>query len=164
MRHGRKHRWKGIGALLLALGGCGDRGSNAGLSPADTVAIAAVQAAYVKAWLADDTTGVLATLDSNAILLPPGRDPVLGHTAIRAFWWPDDGSHTQIREFTWDLAELMGDGRIAVARGLSTVGWTYAKDTVRTSQTVRNISLSVLQRSPSGEWRIARQMWGPALR
>jgi ketosteroid isomerase-like protein len=149
---------------LAALMACDGRTIPSDLTAADSAAIAQVQSAYVRAWLADDTAGVLATLDRNAILLPPGHQPVQGHAAIRAYWWPDDGSHTKITRFTWDVAEVLGSGTLAVARGLSTVSWTYTKDTVHSEQTVRNLSLSVLARGPAGEWLIERQMWGPALK
>jgi uncharacterized protein (TIGR02246 family) len=149
---------------LAALMACEGRTTVSELNPADSAAITHVQSAYVRAWLADDTAGVLATLNPDAILLPPGHQPVQGHQAIRAYWWPDDGSHTKITGFTWDVAEVLGSGTLAVARGLSTVSWTYTKDTVQSAQTVRNLSLSVLARGPDGEWRIVRQMWGPALK
>jgi uncharacterized protein (TIGR02246 family) len=125
--------------------------------------VAAVRDAYVRAWLTDDTAGVLATLESDAVLLPPGRLAIEGQAAIRAYWWPRDGSNTRITEFTWDLDDVFGSGNLAVARGRSSVGWSYSKDTVRNTQTARNVSLSVLTRGPDGQWRIARQMWGPAL-
>jgi ketosteroid isomerase-like protein len=122
-----------------------------------------VQAAYVKAWLADDTAGVLATLDPDAILLPPGRLPVAGQEAIRAFWWPTDGSHTTIKQFTWQLAELAGASDLAYSRGTSNLSWRYENDTTRSEQTSRNLSLTVFVRSEDGKWRILRQMWGPSL-
>lgn len=158
--------WRLVGTSLFSaciIGSCG-RTAPAALSSADSAAIAGVQEAYVRAWLADDTAGVLATLEADAILLPPGREPVVGQEAIRAHWWPTDGSTTRITGFTLETAEVLGGGGVAVARGLSTVSWRYQKDTVRSEQTVQNISLSVLRRSPAGDWRIARQMWGPALR
>jgi ketosteroid isomerase-like protein len=159
----RARRWMvGLG-LVVATGGCGGRGPGSELSKTDSVGIAEVQAAYVRAWLADDTVGVLATLDTQAVLLPPGRQPVHGHRAIRAYWWPEDGSHTRITGFSWDVTEVLASGRLAAARGTSTVSWTYVKDSVRSERTVRNISLSVLERSSTGAWRIMRQMWGPAL-
>jgi uncharacterized protein (TIGR02246 family) len=154
--------WSPLG-LAVVLAGCGGDWGNVALSAADTSAIASLQARYVDTWLADDTVGVLATLDTDAVLLPPGRRPVEGHSAIRAYWWPDDGSHTRITAFTWQVTEVVGSGSMAVARGLSTVGWTYTKAGASSEQTVRNISLSVLRRDRRGEWRIARQMWGPAL-
>jgi ketosteroid isomerase-like protein len=149
---------------VLPILGCGASVSPHALSKSDSTVIAAVQARYVEAWLADDTTGVLATLDSGAVLLPPGRESVTGHSAIRAYWWPADGSHTRITGFTWDVTEVLGGPGLAVARGISTVSWSYAKDTVLSQQTVRNVSLSVLTKNDRGEWRIARQMWGPALK
>ena len=76
------------------------------LTARDSTAIEAVRAAYVGAWLKDDTAGVLATLDSAAVLLPPGQLPVTGHRAIGAFWWPTDGSHTTITDFEWTWDEV----------------------------------------------------------
>jgi ketosteroid isomerase-like protein len=144
--------------------GCGRRTDRAPtLSARDSSAIAAVQAAYVSAWLADDTAGVLATLDRGAILLPPGRLPVAGHAAIRDYWWPTDGSRTTIRQFTWDLAELAGAPDLAYSRGTSIVSWRYEKDTTRSEQTSRNLSLTIFVRGRDGKWRILRQMWGPSL-
>jgi ketosteroid isomerase-like protein len=133
------------------------------LTATDSSAIVQVQSSYVSAWLADDTAGVLATLDSGAVLIPPGRLPVTGHSAIRAFWWPDDGTHTTITDFAWTLDELRGRRDLAFTRGISRVGWNYEKDTVRSQQTVRSVNLTILTRSDDGKWRILRQMWGSPL-
>ena len=155
------------GSLLLStslLLDCGsDPGHGSRLTARDSSAIEQVRSAYVSAWLADDTAGVLATLDSAAVLLPPGRMPVAGHPAIRAFWWPGDGSHTTITGFEWTLDELAGTPHLAFTRGISKVAWRYVKDTVRAEQTVRNVNLTILARSADGKWRILRQMWGPPL-
>jgi uncharacterized protein (TIGR02246 family) len=134
------------------------------LTARDSSAIEAVRAAYVRAWLKDDTAGVLATLDTAGVLLPPGQLPVTGHRAIRAFWWPTDGSRTTITAFQWTVDELAGTPELAFARGVSTVAWRYEKDTVRSEQTTRNISLTILAPDADGQWRILRQMWGPPLR
>jgi uncharacterized protein (TIGR02246 family) len=134
------------------------------LTARDSSAIRAVQAEYVRAWIADDTTGVLATLDSAAVLLPPGRSPVKGHRAIREFWWPSDGSRTTITQLDWNLEELAGTPPLAFSRGISTVAWRYQKDTVRSEQSSRSTNLTILTRGADGQWRILRQMWGPPLR
>ena len=133
------------------------------LTARDSTAIDAVRVDYVRAWLADDTSGVLATLDSGAVLLPPGRLPVKGRQAIRAFWWPTDGSRTTITEFDWTLEEVGGTPQLAFSRGISTVAWRYEKDTVLVEQTTRNTNLTILSRGADGRWRILRQMWGPPL-
>jgi ketosteroid isomerase-like protein len=152
--------------LLLGTGlllGCGGAGRPQRLTGRDSSAIEVVRAAYVSAWLADDTAGVLATMDSAAVLLPPGRLPVTGHPAIRAFWWPADGSPTVITAFDWTLDEMAGTPELAFTRGISTVAWRYVKDTIKSEQTSRNTSLTILGRGADGRWRILRQMWGPSL-
>jgi ketosteroid isomerase-like protein len=149
--------------LTAGLFACAPDSRGARLSARDSSAIVQVESAYVSAWLADDTAGVLATLDSAAVLIPPGRLPVTGHSAIRAFWWPNDGSHTTITDFAWSLDELRGRRDLAFTRGISRVAWKYEKDTVRSQQTVRNLNLTILTRGDDGKWRILRQMWGPPL-
>jgi ketosteroid isomerase-like protein len=133
------------------------------LSARDSSAIEAVRSAYVSAWLADDTAGVLATLDSTAVLLPPGHLPISGHSAIRAFWWPGDGSRTVITSFDWTFNELAGTPELAFTRGISNVAWRYQKDTLRSESASRNTNLTILTRGADGRWRILRQMWGPPL-
>ncbi len=152
--------------LLLFLGlvpACEPRHHPLALSPQDSTAIEAVRAEYVRAWLAGDTAGVLATLHAGAVLLPPGRPPVIGEPAIRAFWWPTDGSRTTITAFTWTLEELGGTPRLAFTRGVSTLAWRYEKDSTRSEQTSRSVNLTILARGSDGRWRILRQMWGPPL-
>jgi ketosteroid isomerase-like protein len=153
--------------LLLSAGvllACGTGGARPlRLTATDSTAIEEVRSAYVAAWLADDTAGVMATLDSAAVLLPPGRPPVAGHAAIRAFWWPADGSRTVITDFAWIFNELAGTSELAFTSGISNVGWLYLKDTVRSESASRNINLTILTRGANGRWRILRQMWGPAL-
>jgi uncharacterized protein (TIGR02246 family) len=157
------------GPLFLAstawIFACGtNREQSRPLTSRDSTAIEAVRATYVRAWLKDDTAGVLATLDTSAVLLPPGRLPVAGHDAIRAFWWPTDGSRTSITSFDWTVDELAGSPELAYTRGVSTVGWRYEKDTVRSEQSTRSVNLTILAPGADGRWRILRQMWGPPLR
>jgi len=153
-----------IGVALALLPGCKMVGQHdLALTDQDSSAIEAVRAEYVRAWLADDTLGVLATLDSEAVLLPPGRLPVKGHGEIRAYWWPRDGSHTTITAFDWTVDEVTGTPELAFSRGISSVAWRYEKDTTRSEQTSRTTNLTILRRGPDGRWRILRQMWGPPL-
>jgi len=156
----------GTRLLLLTLGlvpACESRHRPEALTAQDSIAIEAVRAEYVRAWLAGDTAGVVAILDSGAVLLPPGRPPVIGEPAIRAFWWPTDGSRTTITAFTWTLEELGGTPRLAFTRGVSTLAWRYEKDSSRSEQTARSVNLTLLARGTDGRWRILRQMWGPPL-
>lgn len=148
-------------ALFVA---CSTSSSTSALSAMDSTAIRGVQAAYVSAWLADDTSGVLATLDSAAVLLPPTRAPVSGSKAIREFWWPSDGSRTRITSFDWSIEEVGGSEQLAYTRGVSSLSWTYDKDSVHQVSKSRNTNLTILRRGADGRWRIARQMWSASLR
>jgi uncharacterized protein (TIGR02246 family) len=153
-----------LAASLVLLASCRPSQSGlAGISSHDSTAIRGVQDAYVKAWLADDTAGVLATLTPQAVLLPPRTLPVTGHAAIRSFWWPQDGSRTRITSFDWDIQELGGHQSLAFTRGISAVAWTYDKDTLHQISSSRSVNLSVLTRQPDGRWLISHQMWGPPL-
>jgi ketosteroid isomerase-like protein len=149
--------------LTLALLSPACTGESPGFSSADEGALRTTAAAYVSAWLRDDTSGVLATLDTGAVLLPPGQLPVTGHSAIRAFWWPQDGSRTTIQSFDWTLDEVRGSGDLAYSRGVSSLQWTYRKDTVTSNSTSRSVNLTIYGRGADGRWRILQQMWGPAL-
>jgi uncharacterized protein (TIGR02246 family) len=132
------------------------------LSEGDRAAIQAIDTAFVQAWLRDDTTGVLALFHPDAVLLPPGGRPVEGVRAIRAYWWPDDGSHTRVTAFTREPAEVRGTPELAWYRGTAALGWVYAKDGKEASQTSRSTDLVLLAPDSAGRWRIIRQMWAPA--
>src|ERR1051325_3053495 len=117
--------------LLALLAGCSAKDREVSqatpLTAADSRAIRSVDSAYVAAWLRDDTAGVLATLAPDAILMPAGQHPLVGASEIRAFWWPQDGSHTKILTFVRQLDELDGRGDVAWTRGTDTLTFTYAK-------------------------------------
>ena len=132
------------------------------LTERDRAAIHALDTAFVQAWLRDDTAGVLALFHPDAVLLPPGGRPVEGVRAIRAYWWPDDGSHTRITAFTRNLAEVQGTPELAWFRGDAALGWVYAKDGKEASQTSRSTDLVQLAPDSARRWRIIRQMWSPA--
>lgn len=152
--------------LFALLAGCSqkEREPSQAASPvsaADLQAIRSVDSAYVAAWIRDDTTGVLATLAPDAILMPAGQHPLIGTAAIRAFWWPQDGSHTKILTFVRQLDEVDGRGDVAWTRGTDTLTFTYGKGTTPASAMgSRSMTLALLRRQPNGDWRISRMMWG----
>ena len=151
--------------VLALLSGCAAAGSDpAELSDADRQAIRALDSTYVAAWLRGDSAGVMRTLAPDAILLPSGRRPLVGADSIRAYWWPDDGSRTEILTFESAIDEIEGHGGTAWVRGVDSLVFTYARDTIRTTTTSLGMTLAVLTRDQSGEWRIARKMWGPMVR
>jgi ketosteroid isomerase-like protein len=62
------------------------------------------------------------------------------------------------------MDELAGTPQLAFTRGISDLAWRYEKDTLRSEQSSRNMSLTILAPGADGRWRILRQMWGPPLR
>jgi hypothetical protein len=70
---------------------------DAGLSAGDEAAVRAVIEKYRRSWLEGDAEGVMATLGSDAVLLPAhGAAPVVGGDAIRRYWWPAGAPPTTI--------------------------------------------------------------------
>ena len=129
------------------------------LAGADRAAVRQIDSAFVEAWLRDDTTAVLRLFAPDAILLPPGHAPVVGLSAIRAYWWPTDGSSTRITGFRRTIDEVDGERSVVYLRGSATLSWRYTKDGKTTVQSSRSIDLFILRRDPSGKWRITRSMW-----
>lgn len=155
--------WSSSGLLFLSIACMSPSTASTDLTRADSAAIREVEAAYVEAWLADDTLGVLATLSPDAVLLPPRGLPVAGHATIREYWWPEDGSHTTITGFEWTVEQVGGQSGMAYTRGASTVSWVYVKDTLRQATTARSVNLTLLEQQEDGAWKITHQMWGPSL-
>ena len=132
----------------------------AGLSSEDERAIRAVDSVFVDAWLRDDTTGVMNTLAPDAVLMPAGQGILATPAAVRAFWWPNDGSQTRILTFDRAIDELGGAGNVAWMRRTDSLTFTYAKAGSTSSLTSRSMSLAILARQQDGSWRFSRVMWG----
>jgi uncharacterized protein (TIGR02246 family) len=129
------------------------------LTASDQAAIRALDSTFVQGWLQDDTTMVLSVFSPNAVLLPPGSQPVAGLAAIRAYWWPTDGSHTRITSFDRQIVEITGTKGLAFIRGTGSLGWEYVKDGTRQVQSGRSTDLILVAPDSTGQWRVVRQMW-----
>jgi len=149
-----------IAMAILASDAC-TAPENATLTDADRRAIQALDSSFVAAWLKDDTAGVMATLSADAVLMPSGRHPLIGHESIRAYWWPDDGSHTRIDAFVSRIEEVGGMNGMAFIRGDDSLTFTYSKGASGFTQSSRTVTLSVVARLPDGRWEFTRRMWSP---
>ncbi|NIP80836.1 MAG: SgcJ/EcaC family oxidoreductase [Gemmatimonadetes bacterium] len=131
-----------------------------GFTAADEADVRALEEAYRTAWLANDSAAVMATLAPDAVLMPAGVEPLEGESAIRAYWWPDDGSGTTITSYEVTVEEVTGSGDLAYLRGRGGLAFTYTDPAGATSElTSRAVHLSVARRGENGEWRIARRAW-----
>lgn len=146
-------------AALSALG-CGRAGVATGeLTAADRAAIMRVDSAFVQGWLRDDTTAALSAFAPDAVLHPPNSAPVTGREAIRAYWWPTDGSTTKITKFDRQIDEIAGSHDVAFIRGRSELGWVYTKAGKSQAQTGRSASIMIARRDSAGTWAISRSIW-----
>lgn len=144
--------------LVLFLGACTPASNS--FSSDDEAAVRDLEEAYRVAWLANDSDAVMATLAPDAVLMPAGQEPLQGERAIRAFWWPDDGSTTRIDSYRITVTEVEGSGDLAFLRGTGDIAFRYtAPDGQRTDLTSRAAHLSVARRGGDGQWRIARRAW-----
>jgi uncharacterized protein (TIGR02246 family) len=148
-------------SFLLSACAAGDPPRPHALTDRDRAAIRAVDTAFVQGWLRDDTTAILALFHSDAVLLPPSAEAVEGLAAIRAYWWPTDGSHTSITSFTREIVEIGGTSELAYFRGPAALGWVYRKSGKEMAQTSQSTDLVLLTPDGRGRWRILRQMWSP---
>ncbi len=148
-------------ATIITAAACSGARSSSGLAEADRAAIRALDGEYVRAWLADDTAGVMATLAADAVLMPANVRPLQGDSAIRAFWWPADGSRTSITSYETTVDEIDGAGGLAYVRGTGQMAFDYQKDAARTSHRSETMTLTVVRKQEDGRWKIARRMWGP---
>jgi len=146
--------------LAFAVTACTTGSPAARFTAADQQAIRALDSVFVAAWLRDDTTAVMNTLAPDAVLMPAGQGVLATPAAIRAFWWPSDGSQTRILTFQRTIDELNGEGDMAWMRRSDSLTFTYAKGGTTSSLVSRSMSLAVLRRQTDGAWRFSRVMWG----
>jgi ketosteroid isomerase-like protein len=134
-------------------------GSTDTLTVASRSQILALDSAFVRGWLRDDTAAVLGVFASDAVLQPPGVPAVTGHAAIRSYWFPNDGSTTRIMSFDHQVLDIVGSSTLAVVRGSSSLRWRYTKGGKTSEQSGRSADVRVYAADAAGKWRVIRQIW-----
>lgn len=154
-------RLTAIFSLALAIG-CGPApDASSGLTEAERERVRAVERAYVEGWEANDAEAVMATLTPDAVLLPDRMEPIRGDSAIRAYWWPADGSETRITSYGTTVSEAGGSGSLAWLRGEGSLefDWRPRPDSAWSSFSSGSVWLALLRRGPDGAWRMSHRMW-----
>jgi len=145
-----------VAALGLALTAAGCSGTRQEPLSQDVLEqIRAADQAYADAWLTNDSEQVIATLTSDAVMIPSGMAALEGPAAIRQFWFPEDSPPTIVTEFTLVQDEVGGQGEMGFVRGEFSLGFEYDGS----SYTGRGRYLSLMRQESDGSWRISRRMW-----
>ena len=114
---------------------------------------------YRDAWRANDVALVMATLTSDAVLLPSGLEPIVGERAIRGFWWPANGPSTTVISMEQVVDDVTADGGVAVVRGHGSLSFEFTQAGKTESRSLRHTFLNVVRRQADGSWLIAQRMW-----
>jgi hypothetical protein len=84
--------------------------------------------------------------------------PIEGKENIAGFWFPDDGSITEINNYVTKILSLTILDTIAVTTHSSILDWNYQKDSVRFGMIQTGIN-STVYRKEGDSWKIWRSMW-----
>lgn len=122
------------------------------LSTSDREAIRETIAANVRTALAGDAEGFAALYTDDAMLLPPGADPVVGRDNIRALF-----EAMSVSEFTSELVEVEGRGDLAFGRGNHS--WVFTVGEASEAVNESGKWVAVWKRQPNGSWLIWRDIW-----
>ena len=147
-----------LGSVLVLAMACA-HGSASQPPESEARALREVHEAYRRAWLANDTEGVMRLFAPDAVLMPHhGLAPVVGAEAIRAFWFAP-GPPTVITRLDLELDEVSVQGAIGLVRGRSHVEWTVEKGSTPERWANAGTFLTLLRRGSDGAWRITHHMW-----
>jgi uncharacterized protein (TIGR02246 family) len=125
----------------------------------DQKAITDLQRRDIDANIAVDTDKIMALRTDDVVYLVPGRTPVVGQDAVRAYL-------EEIRKqlVDWDMVgyeenwqEVQVAGDVAYEWGTINIRAQQTGEK-RESSAIRNV-MQVLKRQPGGDWKIARAIW-----
>ena len=104
----------------------------------------------------DDADGVMAHVAEDVVMMPPGEAPVLGKTAMQA-WYEGFLAGYKTVALAFTEREVMVDGDLGVVLGHHE--WTLAPRAGGDPFTDVGSYLQVWRRQPDGRWLFAREIW-----
>lgn len=129
---------------------------------ADQRAIARLQERAIAAHSTFDVDALAAIATDDVVLLPPGREPVIGLSALRSFY-----QHEQEQAPTADVLAYSENWEEVRIVGDYAFQWGTITERVKPSLTAAETTsaahaMRVLARQPDGSWKIARFIWNNA--
>ncbi|WP_299225944.1 nuclear transport factor 2 family protein [uncultured Psychroserpens sp.] len=107
------------------------------------------------AWLENNTIGVIETLTEDAILMPHhGDQPIIGATAIEAFWFPKNSAPSKVTVFTSTIDDINGSGNLAYIHGRFKLAFEYEQKTYSNEGNYLNVLVK-----DQGVWKLSKLIW-----
>ncbi len=125
------------------------------LNDADLNAIREAARSYADAWLTNDADNVMETFVDEPVLSPSGLPYLEGQKAARAFWFPADSPSTKVTDFELMEIEVSGSGDLGYVRGTFRLAFEYDDSDYEN----HGKYVTILRKSPDGEWRITHHIW-----
>lgn len=147
---------KHAAAIVLTIGLLAVTGCAPSEVEEDIAALRALDQAYASEWMDGDADSVMALFTEDATLVPHHGDaPIVGHEAIRQFWFDPSYPPTVVPAWTREAQEVIVSGDMGIVRGRARLTWEY--DGTRTTIPEGNYVM-VGVRGPEG-WRIRMLTW-----
>lgn len=125
----------------------------------DKAAIRGINQQYVQAWLAGDEEGVLSLFEPNARISANANTVIEGIDALRAFWFPKDGSLTTIHQFESEVLSVDISGNTAASFQKTKLEWSYEKEAYQISKIQYGYAHGIYQRQVDGTWKMSSLNW-----
>ena len=129
------------------------------LSSTDRAQINQMLEDYRNAWLSNNRQRILDLFAEDATIIPSGLRPINGKTAIAKFYWPDDGSTTDIHTYDIDVLRIDGDSSNAFTLEHGKLSWSYRKGARILSRVQESFEVTVFRKNADGQWQIAERIW-----
>jgi ketosteroid isomerase-like protein len=125
----------------------------------DALTIHSMQQQYAQAWLKNEENTILSMFETGARIAPGGMCPVDSIQNIQKFWFPVDGSRTQIHRFEIETIHLNIHKDIAVSTQTTLLDWSYNNGKIKMARLQNGITTTIYRRQKDGQWKIWQQMW-----
>lgn len=116
-------------------------------------AIAAASEQWARAYNAGDAAGVAALYTADAMLLPPGGEPVTGREKVLAYWQQDMAGGAQVKLETKEV-HGHGDGAVEVGGYVAN-----AEDGTH----LDHGKYVVVWKKVDGSWKLHRDIWNSSM-
>ena len=126
----------------------------------DIAQLEALVHAYGHAWQANDAEAVMRLFMDDAVVMPHhGATPRVGAEAIRAFWFPAEGSSTSVISMCSAVDEVGGSGDLGFVRGRFEMRYVTLLEGIEQTVTNAGTFLTLARRQVDGSWRFSHRMW-----